>query len=203
MTPKIVDKNAKKEEILHAAMQVFARKGVVKTKIVDIAESAGIGKGTIYEYFRSKEEIFAAAFQSFFGNIEKGVIEAMNVTDDPIEKLKNLIEVSFSNVMETGGEFHSIIMDFWAEGIRNKDDQVLQILDLNFIYSEYRKLITEILLDGMEKGVFRPIDIQVISSMFIAALDGIYLQHIMDNSLFDLKEISKILLDAFLNGIKR
>jgi TetR/AcrR family fatty acid metabolism transcriptional regulator len=203
MTPKIVDKDAKKEEILHAAMQVFAKKGVVKTKMVDIAEFAGIGKGTIYEYFRSKEEIFIAAFHSFFSHMEKGIVEAMNATEDPIEKLKNLVEVSFSNVMEAGAEFHSIMMDFWAEGIRKKDDQVLQMLDLNYIYSEYRKLITEILSDGIKKGVFRKIDTHVISSMFIAALDGIYLQYILDNSLFDLKEISKVLLDGFLNGIRR
>ena len=63
MSPKIIDKEAKKAEILQAAMQVFSRKGVAKTRMADIAVAAGIGKGTIYEYFRSKEEIFAAAFQ--------------------------------------------------------------------------------------------------------------------------------------------
>ena len=62
--PKIVDKAAKKNEILLAAMRLFAEKGVVNSKMADIAIAAGIGKGTIYEYFRSKEEIFGEAFST-------------------------------------------------------------------------------------------------------------------------------------------
>ena len=59
MAPKIVDKEAKKTQIIIAATQVFSKLGVAKTKMIDIAQAAGIGKGTIYEYFRSKEEIFS------------------------------------------------------------------------------------------------------------------------------------------------
>ncbi|RMF59539.1 MAG: TetR/AcrR family transcriptional regulator, partial [Calditrichaeota bacterium] len=49
MSPKVVDKTAKRQEILDAALRVFARKGFKNTKMIDIAEEARIGKGTIYE----------------------------------------------------------------------------------------------------------------------------------------------------------
>ncbi len=49
MPPKKIDKNAKKKQIIQAAMQVFSEKSVVNTKMIDIAKAAGIGKGTIYE----------------------------------------------------------------------------------------------------------------------------------------------------------
>ncbi|MFQ6615076.1 MAG: TetR/AcrR family transcriptional regulator, partial [Fidelibacterota bacterium] len=59
----------KAEKIIRAAIQVFAEKGLEKGKIADIARTAGIGKGTVYEYFSSKDEIFDA--------IEQFVIEDM------------------------------------------------------------------------------------------------------------------------------
>ncbi len=60
--PKIVDKEAKRKKILEASMRVFAKKGVENTKMKDIAKSAGIGKGTIYEYFNSRDEILQKSF---------------------------------------------------------------------------------------------------------------------------------------------
>ena len=83
--PKIVDKEAKKLAILHAAMHVFARQGVVKTKMIDIARYAGIGKGTIYEYFRSKEEIFNSAFQYFFEDVEQALQQVVASKGDPVQ----------------------------------------------------------------------------------------------------------------------
>ena len=53
--PKIVDKKKKREKILETAITVFAKRGIANTKITDIAEAAQVGKGTIYEYFHSKD----------------------------------------------------------------------------------------------------------------------------------------------------
>ena len=73
MSPKYVDKEEKKRDLLKAAMRVFAQRGVVNTKMADIALAAGIGKGTIYEYFRSKEDIFAEAYHLVFQGIEEKI----------------------------------------------------------------------------------------------------------------------------------
>ena len=69
MSPKSVDKEAKKRQILEAAIAVFARKGVGNTRIAEIAAEAGTGKGTIYEYFRSKEQLFQEAFGHFLQQV--------------------------------------------------------------------------------------------------------------------------------------
>jgi AcrR family transcriptional regulator len=65
MAPIVVDKAKKKTDILNAAIEVFATKGVANAKMNDIAIAANIGKGTIYEYFSSKEDIFSTAFHVF------------------------------------------------------------------------------------------------------------------------------------------
>jgi AcrR family transcriptional regulator len=81
--PKIIDKDEKKAEILRAAMQVFSQKGVAKTKMIDIAKCARVGKGTIYEYFDSKEDIFREAFEKVYYESERLLEEAIGSTDDP------------------------------------------------------------------------------------------------------------------------
>src|SRR3546814_8314834 len=56
--PKIVDKDAKRLSLIEAAAIVFAREGFARTKMAHIAAEAGVGKGTLYEYFASKNELF-------------------------------------------------------------------------------------------------------------------------------------------------
>jgi AcrR family transcriptional regulator len=201
--PRVVDKEQKKAEILKVAMQVFARNGVIKTKMIDIAEAAGIGKGTIYEYFSSKEEIFTEAYNQTFSAMESSLLEAVESIDDPVEKLDRMVELSLQHIIAENADFIGVMMDFWAEGIRNKDHQILDILALHDIYSKYRRLIAGILTDGIEQGVFRNVDIHSLSAIMIAALDGFLLQWIMDRDLFDMKQVARTYLDTFLNGIKK
>ena len=87
MSPKIVDKELKKMEILHAAIKVFASKGIPNTKMIDIAREAGIGKGTIYEYFRSKKEIIQETFQAFLQELDQVEEDADTRETDPFSRL--------------------------------------------------------------------------------------------------------------------
>lgn len=200
--PKIVDKEEKKLVILHAAMLVFARNGIVNTKMIDIANEAGVGKGTIYEYFRSKEDIFMTAFQYVFNTAKQNINHALEATSDPVKKLESLLEITFNSFMGDGGDFAAILMDFWAEGVRNKDSKVLEIVDLKKVYSEYRILISAILNEGIEKGIFRELDVDLISSAFLGTLDGLALQWILDRDAIDINKATSVMLESFLYGIK-
>lgn len=201
--PKIVDKEAKKMEILNAAMQVFAQKGVVKTKIIDIATTAGVGKGTIYEYFRSKEEIFTSAYNYFFQTMESMLQEALSKEDDPLKQLELILTISLDAFMHIGEEFADIMMEFWAEGIRNKNQDILDAINLKGVYSNYRKMIQKILKKGIEKGMFKPMDTKSTASVLIGALDGVMLQWIMDRKAINLRKVSVVLLDSFIEGIRK
>jgi AcrR family transcriptional regulator len=203
VSPKIVNKEEKKAEIIHAAMIVFAKRGLVKTKMIDIAEQAGIGKGTIYEYFRSKEDIFATAFQYFFSEMTTAIESILADTEDPVEQLKLLMTESLNSLQHVGSDFAAIMMDFWAEGIRNKDQRILSIINLKKIYENYRRTIRTILEDGISKGVFKPINTLYTSAVLIAAFDGLILQWIMDRELIDLEKVTNVLISNFLEGIKK
>ena len=201
--PRIIDKKAKKAEILHAAMQVFAEKGVGRTKMADIAVAAGIGKGTIYEYFRSKEEIFAEAFRLVSEQTLQLMNQALHQSTDAETKLYRLLDISLVEFMEHGEHFIEIMMDFWAEGVRKHDHTMMQMVNLKSLYEGYRQAVARVLEQGIQEGQFRPMDVQLNASLLIAALDGLMLQWTLDRSLFTFRKAGRVLLHSFLYGIRQ
>ena len=123
MSPKIVDKEQKRREIIQAAFKVFARQGVFNFKMIDIAEKAGIGKGTLYEYFSSKEELISGCFNlhmEYFEQMLKGKIESLS---KPKEKLKAIIELTFEYFI-SHRSILSTMFDFWALSIQRKAENL-------------------------------------------------------------------------------
>ena len=117
--PKKINKEEKKANILEASIKVFAKKGVTKTKMSDIAEAADIGKGTIYEYFRSKDDIFLASFHFFLENVDSVISQRLYRISDPQEKLLAYSSAWAEIFVGTNLEYAAIVLDFWAESIRN------------------------------------------------------------------------------------
>jgi len=201
MSPRLIDKEVKKQEILIAAMKVFARKGVASTKMADVAEAAGIGKGTIYEYFKSKDDIFAEAFGHFIEQVDTIMAKRLFKIHDPIEKLNAWI-TAWVEVLQNGSiDFMEIIMDFWAEGVRHKHKTT--VCDLNKMYDEYRRMLVEILEEGISKDKFRPMNTTIVASILIGAMDGLVLQWIMDRNLFQFKEAASEFSISFIEGLKK
>ena len=199
--PKIVDKQAKKQEIVQAAIKVFAKRGVANTRMVEIAEAAGIGKGTIYEYFKDKNEIFAESFQHFMNMTDSVMGRSLFKTTDPVLKLKALITGWTEIINNFGFDYLEIMFEFWAEGIRGSHDDGMGLIDLNKLYADYRAVIKAILDEGIRLGKFKKIDTTLTASILIGAFDGIMLQWILDKSVFTIEEAATHLFDDFLQGI--
>ena len=70
--PKIVDKQAKTQAIAAAAIKVFRQRGFHQTRMADVAAAAGVGKGTLYEYFQDKADILRFAFEDYFSTFITG-----------------------------------------------------------------------------------------------------------------------------------
>ena len=114
-----MNKEKRKEQIVRAALSIFAYNGFRETKMAEIAEKAGIGKGTIYEYFKSKEEIFHEAFNLFQQEIDSEVSKRLFGLVDPKEKLIVLINTFFELYLNFADDAR-IMLHFWSEGIRHE-----------------------------------------------------------------------------------
>ncbi len=94
-----------RHKIMEAATELFARQGFQGTSISDIAAVAGISKGLMYNYFKSKDELLHAIIEKGFGDFE-GPMAALQLTPDPFEKLHLIIEGSFAVVNSKAARRH-------------------------------------------------------------------------------------------------
>lgn len=199
--PRIVDKESKRREILEAAMRVFARSGVVKTRMEEIAREAHVGKGTIYEYFRSKEELFGAAFPHLFANIEERISRILEAESDPVQQLRKVMELTYTALVEEHPDLMEIMMDFWAEAVRQQDSQMLALFDLNAVYQKYRLLFIDIYQRGVKANQFRAFEPHLVACTLIAVGDGLFLQWILFRGVFDLRQAYRMATESLLSGL--
>lgn len=199
--PKKVDKDAKKDKIIKAAMKVFAKKGIYETKIEMVAQKAGIAKGTIYEYFKSKDELAQMVFNYLLVQMNMHVKQNMAAAVSPAEKLKAGI-LAYVDVEALGlSDISEILPDLWAYGIRLRNSKVDIPFDLRWIYLQYRDLFSRALKEGIDKGDFRQIDTKSVSGSIVAAADGFYLQWMSDRKNFNLKSAAEDYINTLLTGI--
>jgi AcrR family transcriptional regulator len=198
--PKIVDKKEKRGRILETAIKVFAQRGVNNTKIADIAQAAGIGKGTVYEYFQSKDEIITATFQYFMQTVGEKIGRRWHNLQDPLQKLEAFFK-AWGEILE--GEFKDfleVILDFWAESIRQEKSS--QAFDLSELYAEYRATLESVLQEAIEAGEIKPMDTCIAASVLLGTMDGLLLQWIVDRSVFDLRQAVELLPQLMFEGLK-
>jgi len=199
---KVVDKKEKKDQIILAAIREFSKKGFARTTINDIAGAAGIGKGTVYEYFANKEEIINHSFQFFVRALELDFEEVL-ISDFPaVEKLKHILN-SFAGVINSDSqEYIELMFDFWSEGIKDKDSRGMLSQEMNKFYQAYREIFADIIVEGMGDGSIRKnINPRSAASMIVGALDGLMVQWILDKENFDFPDVVKTISDTMLNGI--
>ncbi len=192
--PKIVDKEAKKQEILQAALRVFAEKGVDATKIHEIAEAAGIAKGTIYLYFNNKEEIFQSILKLHSSMMESNITSLLSESNDPEEQLKQLILRSVEDAKHSHPE---IILDVWSTMIRNP-----QQLGLGKELHHFQEIISQLLNDGIQQGVFREMDTMAVAMGILSMLHGFNLLEMAAQDQFPVATVSETMIDVLLSGLK-
>jgi AcrR family transcriptional regulator len=189
----------KKQLIIEAAIKVFARDGFEKGKIADIAKEAGIGKGTVYEYFRSKNDIFKVIEESVFSDFSIVFEELNSSTLSPTKKLSNLLGQGIDMFMEMG-DVLLIIMELWAQAGRGHVHGSDSSLFVEY-YDYFRKGVESILSDGILSGEFRDMNKEGVATLLLAFMDGLGWQIVI---LKDSKKFNKIkseAIESFMRGI--
>lgn len=164
----------KRTSIVQAAIRVFARKGLEKGKIADVAKEAGIGKGTVYEYFRSKEEIFSAIEMSVTGEMMKLFDRLVDQPLRPGEKIQVIMEKGTDAIFEMGDAV-LIITELWAQGARGYWHGLGES-SLAGMYGRLRKEIMSVLREGVTAGEFRRMNVEGVATLILAFMDGLVWQ---------------------------
>lgn len=176
MSPKIIDKGKRASEIARAALELFSRQGYAATSVRQIAAAAGMGKGTLYEYFSNKEEIFVGAVNEWMADFDELVLNKLESLDDPVDKLYAIIELKTEfwdpADMETARMIIEILNHtIMKNGVIHDQPDILK----NY-HTKMKQTVMEILLDGISRGIFQPEiakDIEKIPINFLSYADAI------------------------------
>ncbi len=103
-------RDERREQILRAALQVFAQKGLAATKISDIAATAQLSHGLIYHYFKSKDEIFTTLATEALETSSNIIIYAANLPGTPWERLKAMTEAIVPTACQGIGHYYFLIV---------------------------------------------------------------------------------------------
>jgi AcrR family transcriptional regulator len=176
------DRGDKRPRLVEAASAVFAEKGYASTRVADIAERAGVGKGTVYEYFSSKEELLFAVFEMTNAEISLRMDAALADGASTEEQLHNLLRLG-AEVITEQIEMQPVILDFWAAS-RGKGLEETYRKAVVSSYTFFRELLANFIHDGQQRGEFKTaIDAEALAATIVATVDGLGIQLFFDRSL--------------------
>jgi len=185
----------KREAILRAATQVFARNGYFNSKVADIARVAGVADGTVYLYFKSKEEILHSIFDR---SVESAILEVRKQLEriaDPREKLRRIANLH----LERLGADRDLAVVFQVE-LRSSTKFMEEFSAAGF--AEYLGLIRATFEEGQRAGVFRKdLNAKVVSKILFGALDEMATNWILSKRRYRLAPMADEVMDIFLSGV--
>jgi len=185
----------KREAILRAAIRVFARNGYFNSKVADIAHEAGVADGTVYLYFKSKEEILHSIFDT---SMAKAIAEAHQLikgVTDPREKLRRVATMHLARL----GANRDLAIVFQVE-LRGSTKFMEEFSAAGF--AEYLSLIRTTFEEGQRAGVFRKnMNAKVVAKILFGALDEMATNWIISKRRYQLEPMAELVMDAFLNGV--
>lgn len=182
------------EAILTAARRMFARHGLKKTSLDELARAARVAKGTIYKYFENKDQIYLGVLKRESEEILRNVLSATENVAAPEEKLVTFVRVKFRYMRQAIN-----ILNLDKEGIEKYPPAAEDIRDEYF--DKEVKIIDSILRQGAEKGIFRLGDFFLTAKAIGYALRGFELNWLIHESEERIDEYLAELMQLLFFGI--
>lgn len=185
----------KREAILRAATSVFAHNGYFNSKVADIAREAGVADGTVYLYFKSKEDILHSIFDRGVDDALSAARKQIESVTDPKEKLRQIALLH----LERLGADRDLAVVFQVE-LRGSTKFMEEFSAAGF--AEYLALIRSTFEEGQRAGVFRAdLNAKVVAKILFGALDEMATNWILSKRRYKLAPMADQVLDIFLNGV--
>src|SRR6266581_2591931 len=185
----------KRTAILRAATRVFARNGYFNSKVADIARAADVADGTVYLYFKSKEEILHSIFDQNMDDAIAAAHKLIKNVDDPREKLRRIALLH----LERLGSNRDLAIVFQVE-LRGSTKFMEEFSAAGF--AEYLELLRRTVEEGQRVGAFRKeLNATVAAKILFGALDEMATNWIISKRNYKLEPMADVVMDVFLNGV--
>jgi TetR/AcrR family fatty acid metabolism transcriptional regulator len=187
----------KPQQIIDAAVRVFARNGFYNSRVSDIAREAGIASGTIYLYFRTKDEILVTLFREKMAAFVAALRTEIGRERDPEAKIRRLVRRHFE-VLEASPDLAEVVQVELRQG-----QKFFRGASAHEI-SAYFELIGSVLREGVAAGVFRhDLPVKIATKMLFGALDQMTTSWVLGKRGYRLADAAEPVANIFLKGVTR
>jgi len=187
----------KRDLILRAATKVFAQNGYFQSQVADVARVAGVAAGTVYLYFKSKDDLLVSIFERSMNEVLADGKAAVAGIDDPAERLSKLAHLH----LERLGRDKDLAVVFQVE--LRQSVKFMERFSETFL-QDYFKLIRQAIADGQQSGAFRKdISATTATKIFFGALDEMATNWVLSRRKYDLNGEADAVVNLFIHGVKR
>jgi TetR/AcrR family fatty acid metabolism transcriptional regulator len=163
----------KRDRILRAAVKIFSRKGFFNSRVSEIARAAEVADGTIYLYFRNKDDLLISLFEEKMGEVVEDVRRRIAAGGNAIEKLRIFIENHMDLLEREAG-----LVEVLQVELRQSTKFLKDYTPVKFF--EYLEVISDILEEGKRQGDLRPdLNVSIARRAIFGALDELSLTYIL------------------------
>jgi TetR/AcrR family fatty acid metabolism transcriptional regulator len=167
------DGGEKRDRILRAAVTIFSRKGFFNSKVSEVARAASVADGTIYLYFRNKDDLLISLFEEKMGEVVADVRRRIADGGNSVEKLKIFIENHMDLLEREAG-----LVEVLQVELRQSTKFLKDYTPVKFF--EYLEIISDILEEGKREGFLRPdLNVSIARRAIFGALDELSLTYIL------------------------
>jgi TetR/AcrR family transcriptional regulator, fatty acid metabolism regulator protein len=186
----------KYQRILDAAAAVFAEKGFFNSRVADIADRANVADGTVYLYFKNKDEILETAINTAFDAFMSVARTELEKLPNPAERLRRLAFLH----LEAMGSNRNLAFVFQME-MRQSTRSLSEFSQQHLV--EYFHLVRRAISDGQASGVFRrEVPEKIAANCFFGALDEMVTSWVLSKHEYPLANAADTVVDIFLNGVR-
>lgn len=187
----------KREAILRAAITVFARRGFFHAQVADVAREAGVAAGTVYLYFRGKDDLLVSIFERTMREARAAAQAALAGLDDPVARLEALARLHLDRL----GRDRDLAVVFQVE--LRQSTKFMERLSTTYL-REYLGMMRDTIADAQARGRFRAgINPTIAAKVFFGALDEMATNWILSKRRYSLVSEADAVLDLLLEGLKK
>jgi len=169
MKLKVINQSikGKREIIMDVSCNLFFSKGYKNTKIIEIAEAANIGKGTFYEYFKSKEALLVELLSTKF-ETDKQKIEAIASSNiSQAEKIKSFFQFEIESMVNNGANNNVLAQEMISPGFRTSDE-IMCLIHKMFIHKY--DFLENVITEGIKNGEFKKVESSLATTALLGAI---------------------------------
>ena len=197
-TPSLADradKADKRDAILRAAIETFAARGFFNAQVADVARGAGVAAGTVYLYFRGKDDLLISIFERTMKEAIAAGRESVAARTTPLERLREIARLH----LERLGRDRDLAVVFQIE--LRQSTKFMERFSATYL-RQYLGIIRDVIAEGQAKGTFRKhINPTVAAKMFFGALDELATNWILSRRKYSLGAEADVVVDLFVGGL--